>query len=91
MRHFIVITLSLFILPLLGGAQNNPRNINLDWKTDLSQYTVSPDEFTALMPPDRIPPIDSPVFWDKAQAQKIILITSLWLPLKLKEKQEPIP
>jgi len=65
----LLIFLFIFLLPISAAfGQKNPRGIELNWKTDLSQYTISPDEFTALMPPDRIPPIDSPVFWDKKQA-----------------------
>jgi hypothetical protein len=67
MKNLFII-LFIFLLPISAAfGQKNPRGIELNWKTDLSQYTISPDEFTALMPPDRIPPIDDPVFWDKKQ------------------------
>ncbi len=50
------------------SAQNNPRNIELNWKTDTTKHLVPLNEFTALMKPDGIPPIDSPKFWKKEKA-----------------------
>lgn len=52
------------------SAQNNPRNIELNWKTDTLKHLVPLNEFTALMKPDGIPPIDSPKFWKKEKAQE---------------------
>ncbi len=49
-------------------AQNNPRNVELNWKTDTTKHAAPLNEFTALMKPDGIPPIDSPKFWDKEKA-----------------------
>ncbi|MBW6490821.1 MAG: DUF3179 domain-containing protein [Lentimicrobium sp.] len=56
------------MIPLISMAQKNPRNIEINWKTDTSKHLVSLDEFTALMKPDGIPPIDAPKFWDKETA-----------------------
>ncbi|GET24421.1 DUF3179 domain-containing protein [Prolixibacter sp. NT017] len=52
------------------SAQNNPRNIELNWKTDTTKHSAPLNEFTALMKPDGIPPIDSPKFWEKERAQE---------------------
>lgn len=49
-------------------AQNNPRNLELDWHTNTSKQLVPLDEFTALMQRDGIPPTDHPQFWDRVQA-----------------------
>jgi hypothetical protein len=49
-------------------AQNNPRNVELNWKTDTTKHSAPLNEFTALMKSDGIPPIDSPKFWDKEKA-----------------------
>ncbi len=49
-------------------AQNNLRNVELNWKTDTTKHAVPLNEFTALMQPDGIPPIDPPKFWDKEKA-----------------------
>ncbi|MEA1898192.1 MAG: DUF3179 domain-containing (seleno)protein [Bacteroidota bacterium] len=43
---------SLIFLPFLLVAQNNPRNIELNWKTDTSRHSVPLDEFTSLLKPD---------------------------------------
>jgi len=51
-------------------AQKNPNNVEVDWKTDISNHLVPLDEFTALMVPDGIPPIDEPVFWDQDRARQ---------------------
>lgn len=62
--------LFFFILssPILSIAQNNPRNLILNWKTDTSKHNVSLNELTALMLRDGIPPIDTPIFWGKDKA-----------------------
>lgn len=57
-----------FLIPLFMSAQNNPRNIELSWKTDTTKHLVPLNEFTALMKPDGIPAIDSPKFWKKENA-----------------------
>lgn len=62
-----ILLLSLSMISAVLFAQNNPRNIEVDWKTDKANHLVPLDEFTALMQPDGIPPIDDPKFW---QAEK---------------------
>lgn len=62
------LTLFLISIPFFMNAQNNPRNIELNWKTDTAKHAVPLNEFNALMKPDGIPPIDSPKFWDKEKA-----------------------
>ena len=49
-------------------AQKNPKNLDIDWNTDLSNHAVPLEEFTTLLEPDGIPPIDDPKFWDREKA-----------------------
>ena len=63
MRIYLFL-LSLVILSNTAMAQQNPKNLDLDWKTDTSKRIVPLEEFTALLMPDGIPPIDKPEFWD---------------------------
>lgn len=65
-----LITSLLLLTPFFMNAQNNPRNIELNWKTDTTKHSVPLNEFTALMKPDGIPPIDSPKFWGKEKAME---------------------
>ena len=44
------------------NAQKNPKQIETNWKTDLSKNSVPLDEFLTLLKPDQIPPINSPSF-----------------------------
>ncbi|HKL32870.1 MAG TPA: DUF3179 domain-containing protein [Tangfeifania sp.] len=60
--------LLFLIIPFFMNAQVNPKNIDVDWKTDKSKHSVPLDEFTILLQPDGIPPIDSPKFWEKEKA-----------------------
>ncbi|MDF1570611.1 MAG: DUF3179 domain-containing protein [Bacteroidales bacterium] len=65
------ISFTLAILSLLSittMAQKNPKNLDVDWKTDLSNHAVPLKEFTVLLEPDGIPPIDDPKFWDWEKA-----------------------
>ncbi|MDF1576592.1 MAG: DUF3179 domain-containing protein [Bacteroidales bacterium] len=52
-------------------AQKNPRNLDIHWNTDTSRRTVSLEEFTALLKPDGIPPIDQPKFWGAGKASAV--------------------
>ena len=52
-------------------AQNNPKNLDLNWKTDTSKHIVPLEEFTTLLMPDGIPPIDKPEFWDAHRASEV--------------------
>lgn len=60
----------LIFLPFSSVAQNNPGNIELNWKTDTTRHSVPLKEFTALLKPDGIPPIDAPVFWGKEKSME---------------------
>lgn len=60
----------LLIIGLTAVGQKNPRNIEVKWKTDTSKALISLDEFTALMQPDGIPPIDNPVFFNIEKAKE---------------------
>ncbi len=68
----LIIFLSLIFLPLYSTAQNNPRNIELNWKTDTSRHNVPLEEFTILLKPDGIPPIDDPKFWGKDKSMEAL-------------------
>ena len=70
MRIYLFL-LSLMILSSTAMAQNNPKNLDLDWKTDTSKHIVPLEEFTALLMPDGIPPIDKPEFWDAQRASEV--------------------
>ena len=63
---FSFIALCLFLTPAF--SQLNPRNIEVDWETDKTNKIVPLEEFTTLLMPDGIPPIDEPKFWNKEQA-----------------------
>lgn len=52
------------------NAQQNPRQIETNWKTDLSNNSVPLEEFLTLLKPDQIPPIDSPSFITIEEAKK---------------------
>ncbi|MEX0980724.1 MAG: DUF3179 domain-containing protein [Bacteroidales bacterium] len=60
----------LFFLTTTMMAQKNPNNVVVDWKTDTSNRIVPLEEFTALLVPDGIPPIDVPVFWERDKAEQ---------------------
>ncbi len=49
-------------------AQKNPKNLDIHWNTDTSRRIVPLEEFTALLRPDGIPPIDDPGFWNAERA-----------------------
>ncbi len=55
-------------------AQNNPRNLELEWQTNKSKHLVPLDEFTALLQRDGIPPIDQPNFWEREQAMNELFV-----------------
>lgn len=67
-----IITLSyILLIGTTAIAQKNPRNLEIDWKTDTTKTTVSLEEFTALMQPDGIPPIDEPKFFSIKEAKEV--------------------
>ena len=65
-----IFLLSLVIISSTAMAQNNPKNLDLNWETDTSKHIVPLEEFTALLMPDGIPPIDKPEFWDVQKASQ---------------------
>lgn len=60
--------LIFLFIPFLMNAQNNPKKLEVNWNTDTSLHNVPLDEFTVLLKPDGIPPIDSPKFWEREEA-----------------------
>jgi len=69
MRNFLSL-FGLVILSFTTMAQQNPKNLDINWKTDTSNHLVPLEEFTALLMPDGIPPIDKPEFWNAEAATK---------------------
>ncbi len=67
---YIHIFLFLMLIPINLAAQQNPRNVSVNWQTDTTKHDVPLDEFTVLLPPDGIPPIDEPSFWARERAEK---------------------
>ncbi len=87
-----IILLSLAIL--IGSfsiAQVNPRNLEIDWKTDTTKTTVPLDEFTALMVPDGIPPIDEPKFITTAEAKEIYFEHEPVIAIEVNDKAKAYP
>lgn len=70
MRKIIHLALTIQLFISITMAQNNPKNLDIDWKTDLSTRAVPLEEFTTLLVPDGIPPIDEPRFWDRETARQ---------------------
>ena len=60
------VLLCVFSQPLY--SQKNKEKVNQQWKTDLTNHSVPLDEFTALLPRDKIFPIDKPKYWTKKEA-----------------------
>lgn len=56
------------MLTYLAFGQNNPRGLDLKWKTDTTKSSVPLNSFTALMYADGIPPIDNPSFYNAEKA-----------------------
>lgn len=52
-------------------AQQNPNNLDIQWNTDMSETLVPLEEFTILLRPDEIPPIDKPDFWNARKASEM--------------------
>lgn len=67
-----VLTLCFMLLAsILAQAQSNPRKVATNWTTDTSRYVVPLDEFTVLLAPDGIPPIDRPKYWNREMSEKV--------------------
>lgn len=69
MNKVIAGILFLLLLTVSCFGQTNPKNLPFNWKTDTTNRIVSLDEFTALLLPDGIPPIDEPKFWERQKAE----------------------
>ncbi len=71
-KIFLFVSTSAFFLltipPVL--SQQNPKNLKVNWKTDLNKHSVHLDEFLTLLEPDGIPPIDNPTFLNKEEGLK---------------------
>lgn len=62
--------LLFLMLPLISTGQKNPKELDIDWETDKTTHSVPLDEFTVLLKPDGIPPIDEPQFWSRDKAEE---------------------
>ncbi|MDT8347932.1 MAG: DUF3179 domain-containing protein [Flavobacteriaceae bacterium] len=49
-------------------AQVKKRDFEQKWETDLTKSTINRNELVALLPRDRITPIDEPKYWNKVEA-----------------------
>jgi hypothetical protein len=72
-------------------AQLNPRDIEVDWKTDKSNRIVELEEFTALLVPDGIPPIDEPTFWDKERAMQAFFVHEPVIAVEINNEAKAYP
>lgn len=81
----------LFFIPLFMTAQNNPKNLDVDWKTDKSKHNVPLNEFTILLQPDGIPPIDSPNFLGKEKATDIYFEHEPVIAVEINDKAKAYP
>jgi hypothetical protein len=86
------VTTLLFIFTITYGfAQKKPRDIQIDWSTDTSQHEVPLSEFTALMKPDGIPPIDDPKFIDLKEAKEIYFEHEPMIVVEVEGKAKAYP
>lgn len=81
----------LFFLTTTVMAQKNPNNVEVDWKTDTSNRIVPLDEFTALLVPDGIPPIDEPVFWKRDKATHTFFEHEPVIAVRIKGQSKAYP
>ncbi len=62
--------LLIVLISLPVSAQRNIERVGQQWNTDKENRIVDLDEIVALLPRDRIPPIDDPNYWDIERAGK---------------------
>lgn len=67
----ILVLLLISIAIYQVQAQSNSRKVVTNWTTDKSKHVVPLDEFTVLLVPDGIPPIDQPKYWSRDMAEKV--------------------
>ena len=79
------------LIAFTAFGQKNPRNLEIDWKTDKTKYSIALDEFTALMQPDGIPPIENPKFWKKNKALKNYFLYEPVIALEINGKAKAYP
>lgn len=83
---------SVFLLGFtMVVAQNNPKDLPFNWTTDTANRIVSLDEFTALLMPDGIPPIDEPKFWDREKAENYYFAHEPVVALEIKGTTKAYP
>jgi hypothetical protein len=63
----------------------------VDWKTDKSNRLVELEEFTALLVPDGIPPIDEPSFWDKERAMQAFFMHEPVIAVEINNEAKAYP
>ncbi len=81
----------LFLIPLTAMSQNNPKNLEVNWKTDKSIHSVPLEEFTVLLKPDGIPPIDEPSFFPKEKGMEIFFKHEPVISVEINEKAKAYP
>ncbi|MEA1887151.1 MAG: DUF3179 domain-containing protein [Bacteroidota bacterium] len=70
-KRIFIHTFICVLLSCTLTAQKNPKNLDVQWNTDKSNRIVPLEEFTTLLRPDEIPPIDKPEFWDTRKASEM--------------------
>ena len=71
-NKLVIYFLYFIIISSTALAQQNPREFEIKWKTDTSSRIAPLQEFTALLKPDGIPPIDKPEFWNTEMATRAL-------------------
>lgn len=86
-----IFTFFLSLIPFILSAQNNPKNLDVNWKTNKSKHSVPLNEFTILLQPDGIPPIHSPKFWEMEKAQANYFEHEPVIAIEIKGKAKAYP
>jgi len=53
-------------------SQNNPRDLQINWKTNTNKRIIELNELTTLLQPDQIPPIYEPEYQDIENALRLL-------------------
>ena len=91
MKNFFIMQTILLVTLTTAMAQKNPNNIQVEWNTDTSNRLVPLEEFTTLLQPDGIPPIDDPVFWDREKAAEVYFSHEPVIALEINNQAKAYP
>lgn len=90
MKRIVALTFASILLSV-SIAQKNPRELDIDWKTDTSKTEVDLNEFTALMQPDGIPPIDDPQFMTVGESKEVFFAHEPVIAIELNDEAKAYP